>query len=189
LNLQHHLQLKMKIKLSFIILLSTFKYSFCQFYIEGTILDKDSKKAVSYVSIGLINDNSGTTSDNNGNFKLYIPTSRADSLLITCVGYKPKTTEVKKSNDFKPIEIEKDEKTLEAVLINSSTERYFLNKYKRCSNNSYYSNCKVFSQLAQLFESPKPFQAITEITLCTWGKNSSIRLHFYGVNHKTWGVM
>ena len=63
--------------------------------ISGTVLDKDSNKPISYVSIGIINTPYGTYSAENGRFEMeLVDYSASDSLRFSCIGYYPATFSV-----------------------------------------------------------------------------------------------
>ena len=66
--------------------------------ISGTVVDKDSNKPISYVSIGIINTPYGTYSAENGRFEMeLVDYSASDSLRFSCIGYYPATFSV---NEF-----------------------------------------------------------------------------------------
>lgn len=62
---------------------------FSQRLVEGTIVDKETKKPVPFASIGIIGTSKGTSSNLNGQFSISI--NETDSLKITCVGYESLT--------------------------------------------------------------------------------------------------
>ena len=66
--------------------------------ISGNVVDKDSNKPISYVSIGIINTPYGTYSAENGRFEMeLVDYSASDSLRFSCIGYYPATFSV---NEF-----------------------------------------------------------------------------------------
>jgi len=73
-------------RLGFIFLFIFNSYAFCQKIIEGTILDKETKKPVPFASIGIIGTAKGTSSNLNGQFSVSL--NETDSLKISCVGYE-----------------------------------------------------------------------------------------------------
>mgnify|MGYP001114141069 CR=1 FL=1 len=61
--------------------------------VQGKVIDKN-QKAVQYASIGIINKNIGTVSDNNGEFILILDNeqlSESDTLRISMIGYESKS--------------------------------------------------------------------------------------------------
>ena len=67
----------------------------CAQVIKGDILDKESKKSIPYVSIGIINTSQGTYAYTNGQFEMELAEYKdADSLRFSCIGYKPVTYSV-----------------------------------------------------------------------------------------------
>jgi hypothetical protein len=59
---------------------------FSQRLVEGTIVDKETKKPVPFASIGIIGTAKGTSSNLNGQFSVSL--NETDSLKISCVGYE-----------------------------------------------------------------------------------------------------
>jgi hypothetical protein len=62
---------------------------FSQRLVEGTIVDKETKKPVPFASIGIIGTAKGTSSNLNGQFSISI--NEIDSVKISCVGYESLT--------------------------------------------------------------------------------------------------
>jgi len=63
--------------------------------IKGIVLDKDSKKPIPYVSIGIINTPQGTYAYTDGQFEMEIVEFKNDdSLRFSCIGYSPVTYSV-----------------------------------------------------------------------------------------------
>jgi hypothetical protein len=72
--------------------------------VEGTIVDKETKKPVPFASIGIIGTSKGTSSNLNGQFSISI--NETDSIRITCVGYESLSlgaTQLLPSIDLTPI--------------------------------------------------------------------------------------
>jgi hypothetical protein len=71
--------------------------SFAQDF-EGRIVCETGHSAVQYANIGVLNKNTGTTSDSNGYFKLDVSKINEDDIvLISCIGYEPQKI---KASDF-----------------------------------------------------------------------------------------
>ena len=70
----------------FILFLSIGSTGFCQQFIEGTIVDKDSRKPVPFASVGILGTSRGTSSNLYGQFSISI--TEPVSLKITCIGYE-----------------------------------------------------------------------------------------------------
>ncbi len=86
--------------LLFFIFISFFKLNAQDYLtISGKILDKKTEKSIAYANIGLPKQGIGTTSGDNGEFTLKIPTEYADQIIrISYIGY---TTYRKKASDLK----------------------------------------------------------------------------------------
>ncbi len=73
--------------LIFLLIISSSVFS--QRLVEGTIVDKETKKPVPFASIGIIGTSKGTSSNLNGQFSISI--NETDSVKISCVGYESLT--------------------------------------------------------------------------------------------------
>jgi hypothetical protein len=75
----------------FLLLFLTFSTAFfAQQKINGIIIDKTTKEAIPYVSIGIIGKSIGTISDDKGVFEFLLSENlKKDSLKIAAIGYKP----------------------------------------------------------------------------------------------------
>ena len=69
-----------------IIFLTLSASAYCQQLIEGTIVDTETGKPVSFASVGVLGTSKGTSSNVDGQFSLFI--NGTVSLKITCVGYE-----------------------------------------------------------------------------------------------------
>jgi hypothetical protein len=88
--------------LAFFLIISSSVFS--QGLVEGTIVDKETKKPVPFASIGIIGTSKGTSSNLNGQFSISI--NETDSIRITCVGYESLSlgaTQLLPSIDLTPI--------------------------------------------------------------------------------------
>jgi hypothetical protein len=70
----------------FLFFLTVSSTAFCQRLIEGTIIDRETKKPVPFASIGIMGTSKGTSSNLNGQFSLSVIDSV--SIKITCIGYE-----------------------------------------------------------------------------------------------------
>lgn len=68
---------------------------------SGKILDSKTNQPIAYVNIGVLLKNTGTVSDDNGNFQLLLKKDLDnDTLKISCIGYQSLTI---KTSDFKQL--------------------------------------------------------------------------------------
>ncbi|MCX8492123.1 MAG: carboxypeptidase-like regulatory domain-containing protein [Cyclobacteriaceae bacterium] len=63
--------------------------AFSQRLVEGSIVDKETKKSVPFASIGIVGTSKGTSSNFDGQFSISI--NEKDSVKISCVGYESLT--------------------------------------------------------------------------------------------------
>lgn len=168
----------------FILLLFLFfsNKTFSQFIITGKVLDFTTKKGIPFTTVGLLKENKGVTADKDGFFQLTINNEKLDSLIFTCVGYIKKTIPINTRKEPLIISLEKEEKILDTVFLNSVRKIQVLNEFKKCGDQFYISNNSSFSQIAQLFETDNQNSFLQEITICTNGSFCSFRLHFYNFN-------
>lgn len=62
----------------------------------GRINNSKIEEAISFVNVGVLNENRGTVSDINGKFRLTLDSSLVnDSLRLTCIGYSSKSYSIK----------------------------------------------------------------------------------------------
>jgi len=87
--------------------------SYSEIY-KGKITDRTTSLPIEYVNIGIVGKNVGTVSDVNGNFSLTIDKQyNNDTLLISCLGYFPKSIKIEDFINSKINEIKLDEKVTE----------------------------------------------------------------------------
>ena len=86
--------------------------------VSGVIIDKKTKEPLPYVNIGIVNQETGTVSDENGIFNLAIKESfKQDTIRVSMIGYKSKILFVR---DLKPklqLELEEELSELNEVVI------------------------------------------------------------------------
>jgi hypothetical protein len=96
-----------------IFLLSCITNSYSEIY-KGKIIDRTTSLPIEYVNIGIVGKNIGTVSDVNGNFSLTIDIQHNnDTLLISCLGYFPKSIKVEDFIKSIKTDIKLDEKVTE----------------------------------------------------------------------------
>jgi len=95
--------------------------------IKGILLCKETQNPIAYVNIGIPNKNSGTVSNIDGKFILFIDTKNSnDSLKFSCIGYKSKTISIKEILSSKQDKIELNEKITEIKEITVLPKEYKL---------------------------------------------------------------
>lgn len=97
--------------------------------ISGEILDASNHSPVTYASIQLVNTNTGTVSDEQGNFNLVVPKNTQTILLITHVSYKDKLVQI--SNSKTTVYLEEKTTSLEDVSVNARPDRFWKKSHKK----------------------------------------------------------
>lgn len=112
--------------LAFILCLSSLSVG-AQTLASGTIVDLDTRKAVEFANIGILNKNVGTVSDFDGTFKLNLAATEVnatDTLQISRIGYKTikfSTKDFLELLDSNPIvQMEASTYELEGIVVKSS---------------------------------------------------------------------
>lgn len=164
-------------KILFFLLIPVF--SFGQNVYDGFIVDKILKKGISYATIGLVKENTGTNADENGNFKLKTSRFESDSLYITSVGYKPLKVAVDNLPLNMVFEMDKKETNLLEVIIKNYTESTTLNSFSNCSTNTFTTSKNSGTQYCQLFETTIKNSFLQEITICKFEGSSKFRIRIY----------
>lgn len=161
---------------------------------RGTVKDKKNNKAISFATVGLIQENIGTTSDEHGNFELKsFKKNTKDSLIVNCLGYKVFKIKVSDMDTLK-VEILLTEKSFnlkEIVVTNKKRlKSEFLNDFKECSGN-FEATSVEYPQLAQHFQVQNINCQLTKVKICepsaVRGKISRYRLRIYGMDPITKG--
>jgi hypothetical protein len=130
-----------------IILISTFSESRGQSvnkFISGFIRDSEKKLGLAYVSVGIDKTTIGVISNEEGAFKLIIPTEHLrDTLFVSSIGYKQVRLPLNDSIFLKPIEVFLDENTalLKEVIVTAKGTSPFelLQDAARITNERSYS--------------------------------------------------
>jgi hypothetical protein len=98
-NLLIHQLMSVRLIVLFIFAVSV--NTFAQNKVEGIVRDSNTKMALPYANIGIVNKNIGTVSDSIGRFRLEISAGNInDTLKVSYVGYKPKVWRVSQVIEF-----------------------------------------------------------------------------------------
>lgn len=113
-------------KLFAITLLLILNFSYCQ--LKSVIINSDTKEKIPYVNIWVESENIGTTSNEKGEFKLEIDSTKI--ILFTAIGFETKKISsdlIKETLELKPITTELDQ-----VIISSkkSIQELIIGKFK-----------------------------------------------------------
>ena len=135
-----------------LMLFSSLLNAFPQTY-AGKIIDRDSRQAVAFANIGIVNRNIGTVSDASGNFEIVLSSSHdKDTLRISCIGYLDKQylirdlkNESRVGEEIR-VELTSISYDLDEVLIRPEKTKVFTLGYP-CDSNSAYGNAFYSSEL------------------------------------------
>lgn len=110
-----------------------------KFIYTGVVRDSLNNTPIPFCNVYLENSSIGTITNNDGNFKLIIPTKTNKNLCISFIGYKTKKIPVAKlSGTNNSIKLSKDEIALdEVVIMPDSTLLGFLRKAYRTIDKNY----------------------------------------------------
>jgi hypothetical protein len=119
-----------------IILLTFSATAYCQQLIEGTIVDTETGKPVSFASVGILGTSKGTSSNVDGQFSLFI--DGAVSLKITCVGYE--SLVIPSSNAVQQIKLKPVATQLSAIVVSDKAinpKRIVRKAFSKISENYF----------------------------------------------------
>lgn len=134
----------------------------------GNIINLKTKAVVSFATVGLVKENTGTNANENGWFTLISKNGKKnDTLLISCVGYESLKIAVDKLFPNMVIELNEKEFKLAEIVINAKNTWAFaiLNDFTNCGNNFVGSN-GYQTQIAQHFHASAGNSYLTEIKIC-----------------------
>lgn len=119
--------------------------------IRGIVLDKKTRKVLSYASISMKNHSIGTISNNNGEFDFYIPVEvKGDTLVVAYVGYETSHIPIKSINSKLKIKLKPAYEAIDEVYVYPlSPEEYIKRAMAKVNEN--YAN-KVFQTMAYFNE-------------------------------------
>ena len=129
--------------------------------IHGHIADEQTKKAIPFANIGVLNSNVGTISNEDGSFSIYIPAGFSrDTIIFSAIGYAEKKILLSHLNDNQdsPILLSVNPTMLEAVTVTAvkKTKEYWLgNRYFK-GGSIYADSITAGSAMALLIENKYP---------------------------------
>lgn len=155
-------------KLFYLLLLfwiPSFAFAQSPYVIKGKVIDAVTQDPIPFASVSLKNTTFGTNTDFEGNFLLQLKAITADSLLITTMGYQPKTVFISKDSSsqnvfvlLKPSEIVLQEVKVYAgenpahKIIRKAVAAKSENNYKRIEGFDYKSYNKIEIDLNKISE-------------------------------------
>ena len=180
-------------KISIIILIFPL-ITFGQSSISGKVVNSKTKLAIPFVTVGLLKENIGTNSSEEGNFKLTsIKLFSTDTLIFSCVGFNTLKLPVN-FNEKSEVTYELIEKfsILDEVIVSSKKDWNFirLNDFSKCGN-SFITSSGFQTQLAQHFQVKEENSILTEIKICRMSiaildpEKTIFRIRVYGFDSLT----
>jgi hypothetical protein len=165
---------------------------FGQTQLNGKVVDKKTKAAVPFATVGLIKENIGTNAVEQGSFILISQKQILnDSLIITCVGYETLKIPVETFKYGSAIELVERIVSLKPVTISAKQkwQSINLNKFSGCGINSLTTR-GFQTQAAQHFSIPVENSILTEINVCAgvgifYFKKSKFRIRIYDMDSIT----
>ncbi len=103
------------------------------FTVTGTVMDVENKTSISRVNISIQNSPHGTTTDQDGNFRLEFPTSHKPRIIFSHIGYVKKEIVVDQSLSQKPLNIFMTSKVIKMhnVVVSAALYEQPLNKLSK----------------------------------------------------------
>ena len=139
--------------------------SFSQSTYKGTIINHRTKEKVSFATVGLIPENTGTNANENGEFNLETKVSNPnDTLIISSVGYESLKVPVSQISSI--IELEEKLKLLKPVVLDPNEKwNYAKLNYDFVRTINGYTTSGFVTQIAKYFTSPTDYGLLTEVKI------------------------
>jgi len=151
---------------------------------NGFVLDKITGNKVPYATVGLTKENRGVSANAEGAFSINASFPQVDCLRVSSVGYVTQVLPVASWVNGKVVELRQETALLKEVVVvpNQKKQIYSLNKFSRCSWNSYHIGLETIYQLAQRFEAPREGMQLVELELCKDPSETVFRLRIYDID-------
>ncbi len=164
--------------------------AFSQTILRGVVQDAATGKPIPYATVGLVKENTGTTSGEDGRFELRSEKPKAeDSLLFQGLGYASFKMAVSAfSAGSGTVSLSGKIRELQEVGIRPKPllQKAVLNKHSRRSHHSYGS-VGYISQMAQHFTAPALPALLEETSIRTMNSKGRFRLRIYRMDTLTKG--
>lgn len=168
-------------------------FAFGQKVFKGKVADSKTKLSIAFVMVGLIKENIGTTTGEDGLFKLKtIKGIKNDTLIFSSLGYATKKVSLEEynENDF-IVELSEQITTLTDVIISNKKNwtSVALNDFSNCGS-SFITTNGYQSQLAQHFQVDTENSILKEVKICSMGtsllgKKTIFRIRIYDIDTET----
>jgi hypothetical protein len=150
--------------------------------IKGIVKDSISNKPIPYVSIWVENENTGTTSEENGEFIIYSK-DKNKKLIFSALGFEKKIIKTSEATEvkLKPTEYQLDE----IVIVNRrETKQIEIGILKNVIYQAFDNAPRIDIKFFPYFPSYKKTKFIKKVSLYTDSniENASMKIHFYSVD-------
>jgi len=166
---------------------------FAQQSFSGKIIDAKTKQPIPFATIGLLKQNTGTNSYENGTFKFSANrTVENDSFFISCFGYVPKKIAIADKTENLIIELTENEVELQEVVVNKKNtwNATILNDFHGCGNH-FITSSGYITQIAQHFYTPEKGTILSAVKICNgsmamlYKEKAIFRIRIYDMNKTT----
>lgn len=150
--------------------------------IKGVVKDSLTRKPVPYVNIWVENENTGSTTEENGTF--FINTeAKGKRLIFSTLGYEKK---IIKASEASEVNLKLTAYSLNEVVISKSigTKRVEIGKTNNEIYQAFDNGPKIDTKYFPYFPSYKKTKYLKQVTIYTDSRieNAIIKIHFYGVD-------
>ena len=158
----------------------------CFSQLKSVIINSETKEKIPYVNIWVENENIGTTSNEKGEFKLEINSTK--TILFSAIGFETKKISSDLINnilELKPIVTELDE----IIISKKLNQKLIIGKFKKSKINNYFG-CGIKPWItARFFKYTEEYERtpfLEKIRILTRSdvKNSKFNIRLYGINEK-----
>ncbi|MEO7522595.1 MAG: carboxypeptidase-like regulatory domain-containing protein [Ferruginibacter sp.] len=146
-------------------------FTFAQASFIGTVTTKNGNSRIAYATVGLVLENIGTNTNENGDFRLQSKTiSTIDTLRISSVGYETLKVPVDQLPVSMQFQLLQKETTLKELIIKSTKKQgpVTLNSASNCGSDYYTTNGNM-TQMAQHFHLDHGNAFLEEVEICKYG--------------------
>lgn len=137
--------------------------------ISGSIIDYETKLPISYVTVGLIKENTGKNTDESGFFEMIVNEKiKNDTLIFTCLGYETQKIVIDKSIDKQQLNIAMKVKLTDLETVTVSKKIWTtktLNEFSSC-NHSGLTTTGYMTQSAQHIKVEEPNSILEDVRIC-----------------------
>lgn len=148
--------------------------------IKGIVVDENNKP-ISYVNISVENENAGTTSEENGQFSIFV--SKDKNLIFSALGFEKR---IVKASESEKIILKETAISLDEVLIAKRLEskKIEIGNDKNSIFQAFDNGPRIDTKFFPYSNSYKKTKYIKKVTIETDCRiaEATIKLHFYSVN-------